>query len=550
MGDNTPLRYTKKQWSYETGITTLIIAALWKTIGKPCTDSIKAALPLRSLKYHPTAIAGITTLTTAYTITPWAAAALLWAVIAWALIHPPSYLKHVHSRTQSYLAGIPYHYRPRERLRACSVLRENDPTPTISRVTKIGCTTKVWIKMAYGHEIDWWREENARLAQTYNALDCKINPYRRQTLHPHKKQQVTKPRWLELEFLTKDPFNYGLGVEYINYHHTADELTLTPVDATCRNGQPHRHNLAAHRLRVAMTRWGKSNAIRAMIYAQRHNLKDGKLELWGIDGKGGVEQSFLQHLFARVAYGDNKAAHAQHTYDPTEFDRLLKDAVRVLKHRQQKMRGNATEHTPTPEQPWLLIVIDELLVLTSKAIHPDLRNSIAASIMLIQQQGIACGVSLDASTQLAQKDRIDFRDGFTEFELGKVERGAVDMIFGTGWWQRGARADEIAKDLKGVFYIKTDTTMVPEQIRYPDVQVSDVSPQTLGFKVEKSALWPLPASKIGANGTNGTNGHHKKPIPPKKLEPQPTSTNGTNGHHDEPISEDLKSVISSLGGFS
>lgn len=440
---------------------------------------------IKPICYHPVALAGCVVFSVTYLLSAWVTLGLIACVALWALLAPASYLRHVQPRIDSFKAGWRYRHRPRRKLKANGLINDEDPTPTVSHVAKIGCTTKVRIKMSHGDDIDYWRERSTRIAQTYGALDCKINAYRRETLKPGSHEMVTLPRWLELEFLTKDPFNSPMGVEFIDYHRAP---TLNPAVSVTRNGQPHHHTLAAHLLRVAMTRWGKSNAIRAMIYAQKDNIRDGLVELWGIDGKGGVEQSMLRHVFTRVAYGDK---------DPAEFARLLRDAVAVMKRRQRRMRGFHTEHIPTPQEPWLLIVIDELLTLTSKAIPPAIRNDIAASIMLIQQMGLACGVSLDASTQLAQKELISFRDGFTQFELGKVERGAVDMIFGAGWWQMGVRADEIADDLKGVFYKKTDSTMTPEQIRYPQVEPADVSEKSLGFKVGKSVLWSKPVMPEG-----------------------------------------------------
>jgi S-DNA-T family DNA segregation ATPase FtsK/SpoIIIE len=537
MGDNKPFRYTRGKLSVETTLTLILLAWLWRAT----TWGYRRWKPVF---YHPVALGGSVAAVASYMVSPWLTALGALSALLWPLVAPHSYLHHAQPRIDSFKTGWRYRHRPRRRLTACGLLNDKDPTPTISDVHKIGCITKVRIKMLDGDEIDMWRVRSAQLAQTYNALDCKVNPYRRKELNPFSKRMVTKPRWLVLDFLTRDPFNSGLGIEYINYH--AQPGTLEPVVSTYRDGTPREHNLAAHRLRVAMTRWGKSNAIRAMVYSQRNNIKNGVLELWGIDGKGGVEQSFMQHVFARVAYGDTPLN--PHAYNPAEFDKLLKDAVVVLKRRQRSMRGNNTEHTPTETEPWLLIVIDELLVLTSKAIPAEMRNSIAASIMVIQQQGIACGVSLDASTQLAQKDKIDFRDGFTEFEVGKVERGAVDMIFGTGWWERGARADEISKDLKGTFYVKTDSTMVPAETRYPAVAVDDVSPRALGFTVDKSALWPprlqlvkpQPASPNGHTPT--TNGQHQ---------PQPVKAS-TNGH--QPDSDDLVSAShtddSGFGGFA
>jgi S-DNA-T family DNA segregation ATPase FtsK/SpoIIIE len=536
MGD-APIRYTKSKASYELSWTRWILIKLF-VLG------LFLSRQTRPVWYHPIALIGIALAIVAYVLHPWALVGLLCAVltalVVWARVHHDSYRKYAQWRLQSFLAGFRYRWRPRKKLRGSSTLRELDSAPLISTVRRQGCVDTVRIKMSYGHTVDWWREDSPRIAQSFNALDCKINPYRRKELNPFSKTLVTKPRWVELEFLTKDPFNSHIGIEYIN-HYT--DNTLDPVVAPHRTGATYRHNLRAHRLRVAMTRWGKSNAIRAMVYAQRHNLKNGLLELWGIDGKGGVEQSQMQHLFARVAFGDSHLN--PNAYNPTQFDRLLKDAVKVLKRRQLGMRGKTLEHTPTPDEPWLLLIIDELLVLTNKVLDPNLRTSIANNIMLIQQQGIACGVSLDCSTQLAQKELISFRDGFTEFEVGKVERNTVDMIFGTGWWERGVRADDISEDLHGVFYVKTDATMAPTQIRYPEVTRQDVRGLP-GYG--KSKLWPPKQPPKPA-----TNGHRKpvrriaipKPAPVGVIDQKPVPAIAGAAEETQPTT-----TIHDIGGFA
>ena len=468
-------RYTVGKWSKEFGWGIFIWITVWRLTKWVSKHGYVFAR-------HPVAVVvSVVGLVVLIISPPILLLAFFVAYLAsWELwLHQPAWVsRHVTPRAHGLARGLKYRWRLRHKLKACGLIDNEDPTPILIRTQVHGCTTSVLMKQVRGQELEWWRLRSTRLAQTFNALECKANPYR--------VGKTTKPQYVQLELLSRDPFTSNLGPEYIDYQ--ADD-TLSPVVAVHRSGATHRHNLAAHRLRIAMTRWGKSNAIRAMIYAQRRNIKNGLLELWGIDGKGGVEQSFLEHAFAVVAYGDSETS--KHAYNPYEFDSLLKAAVKVMKRRQRNMRGNVTEHIPTPDQPWLLIVIDEILVLTSKSLHPDLRNSIAASINIIFQQGIACGVSIDASTQLAQKDILGAinRDGFTEIELGRTERNAVDMMFGTGWWERGVRADEISEDLKGTFYKKTDSTMFPEQIRYPNIPVSAVAPRALGVTVTHSELW-------------------------------------------------------------
>jgi DNA segregation ATPase FtsK/SpoIIIE, S-DNA-T family len=530
-------RYTVGKWSKEFGWGIFLWITLWRLTKWVSKHGYVFAR-------HPTAMAitaGMLILWIINPLIPLITAMVLY-LAAWEVWvrFPHWHRRHVTPRAHGLLRGLKYRWRLRHKLKACGLIDNEDPTPIPIRTRVHGCTTTVLLKMVRGQELEWYRLRSPRIAQTFNALECKANPYRI--------GKRTLPQYVQLELLSKDPFTSNLGPEYIDFHSQPD--TFTPAIATLRSGKPQNDNLAAHKLAIAMTRWGKSSRIRARIYANRDKIRKRELELWGIDGKGGIEHSFLEHAFAYVAYGDSELN--KNAYNPSEFDRLLKAAVRVMKKRQRGMRGEVTEHTPTPDQPWLLIMIDEILVLTNKAVLPELRTSIAASINLILQQGIACGVSIDASTQLATKDNLDpiNRGGFTEYEIGKVERGVVDMIFGTGWWERGAKADEIPEDLKGVFYKKTESTMVPEQIRYPWIPVSAVTPKALGFTVGQSAfkrhLEAVPDSE-------------PEPASPPEPEPEPEII----GHIDDkpiqliagaaeqpPVKSESKTIPPHWGGFA
>src|SRR5215217_2042446 len=289
MDKARPFRYTRGKLSFETTLLIVVFAWMWRT----WTWGFRRFC--KPLFYHPIALAGITVYLWAYWLSPWLACALLWGVLIWQRFWPYSYLQHAQPRVDSFFAGFKYRYRPRKKLKPMGFIDDDEPVNTISTVTKTGCITKVRIKMQYGEDLDYWRIRSHRLAQTYGALSCKVDPYRREELLPWRHTMVTKPRWVVLEFLTRDPFSTGLGVEYLNHHRQPN--TFTPVVAVCQNGEPERDDLAAHKLAIAMTQWGKSTRIRAKIRAFRDKIRKGELELWGIDGKGGVEQSFMKHVF-------------------------------------------------------------------------------------------------------------------------------------------------------------------------------------------------------------------------------------------------------------
>jgi hypothetical protein len=500
MVGDAPFRFTKQRWSVEFTLLWFVLVHLWRFT----TWGLRRWKPVF---YHPVALVGIAISIAICLISPWLLVALIFSGPVLIREWPGAYLRHVQPRIISFFVGFKYRYRPRRKLSACSVLRADDPVPTISRVRKSGCTTKVWIKMAHGHEIDWWREETARLAQTYNAGDCKINPYRRVNflsfrpdrflLRPpfiryHFEEKVTKYRWLELEFLTKDPFAKSVGFEYIDFHRTAEPLQEVgrPVGPK-RDGSPYCLLTRTHLLCVAMSGRGKSNAERAMVYAEYEDVLAGYVENWIFDGKRGTEASPMAHCFARVENGKN---------GPLVVEQFVAEVERVMYRRLDEMaeRGeNLFVPDPEDEDPLmrrlLRFYIDEIMIFETVP-YADVKSKIYKSLAAILLQGRAAGISIRAFAQNPKLDRLPMRDDFPEIQIGGLQnRRQIDTAI-SGGWDLGAR--EIPEDLPGVFFVKTEVGMALEQIRYAHDR--DNAIQRLD-QCPDSVLWPRPIEEQKAS---------------------------------------------------
>jgi hypothetical protein len=530
MGER-PFRYTKGKLSYETTLFIIAMGLLWRFT----TWGFRRVQPVF---YHPIALVGIALTLVICAVSPWLVLAAFLAVPVYAREWPDSYLRHVQPRLVSFLAGFKYRYRIRKKLTGCGLMNQSDPVPIITHVCVIGCTTRIRVKMFDGMMIEDWRKQAGRVAPAYNALALRADEYHREKFTSIRITEVTKwppfvkvefkerdekPKYVQLEFLNRNPFRKSVGVEFMNFHLANGMLPMggRPV-AVCRTGEPYLLNLRDQQLLiVAMSRRGKSNAARTMLRAYHRQVQARLMEFWGIDGKGGVEFSFMQHLLTRYCYGDDYTDET--AFRPEAFAQMLNEAKIVMMRRQRRMRTVTTKHTATPDEPWVVIMIDELLALTSKLIKPEIRNDIAANIALIQQQGIACGVTIVAFSQLAQKEEIPFRGGFTEFQVGRSEAIVADMLFGTGSWKAGARVDEIPKDLPGVFYAKNDFTLSPEQFRY--VETTDADVRDLAGAPE-SALWDsrevvvnLPPPKPEPKWENPPDPPLESPLPDLEEEP-------------------------------
>lgn len=480
-----PFRYTRGRLSVE--LTLFIIFGGW--VWLLARWAFRRCKPIA---YHPIALVGIAVLIWSYLLSPWLTATLVWAVLAWQRVWPDSYERHVHHRVQSFWAGFYYRARLRKKLTGSRLLHEKEPVPTISDVRKVGCTTKVRIKMSYGDTLDFWRQQMS--AQTWNALDCKINPYRRVdfttfrfdgftkqapfVLYHFDEELIIKPRWLELEFLTRDPFTKTIGPEYIEYCRTADPLPEwgNPV-GPYRSGQPHFYQVRTHKLVVAPSQRGKSNALRAMVFADHWAVQAGLVENWGCDLKRGVEIKFMEGQFARTEFGLEGGEMVA---------RFFEDAMKVMNSRLDEIRdaGEEVRHIVRKGHPALRIYIDEFLAFEDTE-YNDYRSRIYRAINAIQRRGAAAGVSIIAFSQDPKKDKFPLRDGFLEVEVGGgLTQTQVGMVM-PGGWDDGARTDLV--DLPGVFYVRNETLLAPEQFRY--ARITNGTIKGLKWRPD-SVLWP------------------------------------------------------------
>ncbi len=88
--------------------------------------------------------------------------------------------------------------------------------------------------------------------------------------------------------------------------------------------------LGSHLLLVAATGAGKSGAIWAIIHALAPGIRDGLVQLWVCDPKGGMELAGGQRLFTRFCHGaaadDHERAAHEHAYAASARGRRHRDA--------------------------------------------------------------------------------------------------------------------------------------------------------------------------------------------------------------------------------
>jgi len=323
--------------------------------------------------------------------------------------------------------------------------------PRLVSVRSTGSVDVVRVRMLPGQTLTDWAGNAPRLAQTFGALDCRVRSVPRR-VHD-----------LALWFLTEDPLTQP--VQPFDPKDPPD-LAALPV-ALGEDGLVHRVRLlGAHLLGVGATGSGKGSVIWSLITALAPGIRNGLVQVWAVDPKGGMELAPGAALFTRFVYGDPDDG----TLYELDFAHVLEDAVFVMRRRQSALRGQTRLHTPTKAEPLVVVVIDELASLTAYIVDRDAKRRITAALSLLLSQGRAVGVSVVGAVQDPRKDVVSMRDLFpTRILLRVTEPEHVALTLGPGARDRGARADLIDETTPGVAYVGQDGVSEPVRVRFTHV---------------------------------------------------------------------------------
>ncbi|MBB2744930.1 UNVERIFIED_ORG: hypothetical protein FHR35_004779 [Microbispora rosea subsp. rosea] len=147
----------------------------------------------------------------------------------------------------------------------------------------------------------------------------------------------------------------------------------------------------------------------------------------------------MELSFGRALFGTRYAA------DPKECADLLDEAVSVMQERADRFAGLQRSHTPMVDDPFVLVLVDEVAFLTAYQSDKGLRQRITAALATLTTQGRAFGVGVMAALQDPRKEVMNIRNLFPDkIALRLDESEQVDMVLGDGARDRGALADRIS----------------------------------------------------------------------------------------------------------
>jgi DNA segregation ATPase FtsK/SpoIIIE, S-DNA-T family len=394
--------------------------------------------------------------------------AVATALGCWRLARPASFARWVTAPVRSRWRGWWHYRRHWQPVMATTglttVLAGTEYVPRLRRVVCTGCVDSTLVGLLAGQAPTDYEDQVEELAHTFRALSCRV--------------RVDRPGRVWLDFTRTDPLTIptpALSVPDV------PDFTALSLGVTA-DGSPWRLRLlGSHVLIAGATGSGKGSVLWSLVRALAGGIRTGTVQVWAIDPKGGMELAFGAPLFQLLAY---------RTTDDMLL--LLEDAVTAMRDRQGRLLGVTRLHEPTPAEPLIVVLVDELAALTAYT-DRDTKRKAAELLQLLLSQGRAVGVLVVAALQDPGKDVLPFRDLFpTRIALRLVEDVQVDMVLGRGARDRGAHCDRIPETLPGVGYVALEGRREPVRVRAAHVTDADLAALCATYPPPGAAETPWP----------------------------------------------------------
>jgi DNA segregation ATPase FtsK/SpoIIIE, S-DNA-T family len=220
------------------------------------------------------------------------------------------------------------------------------------------------------------------------------------------------------------------------------------------DGKPWQLAIGPHTLVAGCSGSGKGSLFWSFAFALAPAVHGGRVQLHGIDLKGGMEIRMGEGLFTTEATNAAEAVV------------VLEMLVGWMRARAQLYAGHLRSHVPTVEEPLHVIMIDELAALTAYCPERDLQRRAESAINLLCSQGRAPGFMVFACLQDPRKEVIPSRGLFTQMiGLRLKDLSETAMVLGEIAVQSGAYCHRITRDVPGTGYVLPEEGGHPIRVR-------------------------------------------------------------------------------------
>ncbi|WP_353355882.1 FtsK/SpoIIIE domain-containing protein [Intrasporangium sp. DVR] len=387
------------------------------------------------------------------------AAAVGALLVVWWRVHPVTFRRVVVS---PFRAAFVYARMWQPAMVTCGLdtrMGGEEYLPRIRRVVSTPYVDRVLVKILPGQSPEQYENATSQLAHTFSSVRCRV--------------VLDRPGRLWLEFTHGD--SLAEIVPAITPPASVD-LTALPIGRTEGGGDWRLRLLGSHLLVAGATGSGKGSVMASMLRAMGPGIRDGSVEVWAIDPKGGMELTPSSGLFERFVYDS-----------PASMVQLLEEAVSFMRFRAERLRLEGQRvHVPSPGDPLVVVLVDEMAALTAYVGDRDLKRRAESALQLLLSQGRAPGVLVVAAVQDPGKDVVGFRDLFpSRIALRLLEDVQVDMVLGRSARLRGAECDQIPASLPGVGYVVLEGVREPVRVRAAYMSDDDVKDTVARFSRDR-----------------------------------------------------------------
>jgi S-DNA-T family DNA segregation ATPase FtsK/SpoIIIE len=327
--------------------------------------------------------------------------------------------------------------------------------PALGKVQAGRCADLVTVRLVSGQSPKLFADRAEELAHGFAAYSCRV--------------RTAQPGRVVLEFVRRDALAAVIPALPIP---SVPDLRALPV-GRCEDGSAFTIRLhGTHLLIAGSTGAGKGSYLWGLVRALLPAMAAGLVRVRACDPKL-MELAFGRELFERFG---------KYAADPADIADLLEADVADMQSRAARFAGRQRDHTPTPDFPFVVVLVDEIAFLTAYQSDRKLRERTLAALATLTTQGRAAGYCVVAALQDPRKEVLNIRNLFPDkIALRLDEPAQVDLVLGDGARDRGARCEDISADPAtgaGVGYVRLEASPDPVRVRAAFVTDADIQAMT------------------------------------------------------------------------
>jgi S-DNA-T family DNA segregation ATPase FtsK/SpoIIIE len=314
--------------------------------------------------------------------------------------------------------------------------------PVLGKVTSTRYVDRVMVRLVSGQSTADFAKCAENLAHGFRALLCRV--------------RTARSGAVVLEFIRRDAL--AALVPALPIPDTPD-LKALPVGRR-EDGLPWPVRLhGTHVLIAGATGAGKASLLWGLVRAMFPLMQAGLVRILAADPK------LMELAYGRIIF----ESYGAYAADPAAIAAMLDRAIADMQDRAARFAGRQRDHTPTIEDPFTVVLVDEVAFLTAYQPDRKLKERIMNALATLTTQGRAVGYSVVAALQDPRKDVLTIRNLFPDrIAMRLDEPEQVDMVLGDGARDRGAACELIPADPAtgaGVAFVRLEADPDPVRVR-------------------------------------------------------------------------------------